>query len=183
MKVFFQNFWQATRVTLGEHSHVSCSSKVARVLETHLQAPLTPSEKHQEIYQKIPGCPRSWRPPWTFVVSLPVSLRGSYGILRAGFRNSSYSHTSSPISTPPIFFITTFSLSDSVFETQGEKPKGSRAVQVVVVAALKPSGIYPISKTEFERLNVEMKKIGGLLIGEDLSGDPPSKFPSCVHTM
>jgi hypothetical protein len=65
-------------------------NKVTRVPETRLQAPLTPCERHLERNQNVPGRPGSWGPSWNLLVSLQVSLRGSYGSLKASFRNPSY---------------------------------------------------------------------------------------------
>jgi hypothetical protein len=62
-----------------------CKKRATRLLETHLQAPITPSERHLERNQMVPGWPR----PWNHLVSLQVSLRGSYGSLKVGFQKSS----------------------------------------------------------------------------------------------
>jgi hypothetical protein len=57
------------------------------VTQTSLQAPVTPSERHLERNQKVPGWPGLWGPPWNHLVFLLVSLRGSYGSLKAGLCN------------------------------------------------------------------------------------------------
>jgi hypothetical protein len=64
--------------------------KVTRVPETRLQAPVTPSERHMNRNQKVPGRPSRTRPPWNLLVSLHVSLRESYGTQKASFWNTSY---------------------------------------------------------------------------------------------
>jgi hypothetical protein len=65
-------------------------NKVTRVSKTRFQAPVTPSERHLEINQKVPWQTSSWGLPWNLLVSPQVSLRGSYGSLKVGFRKLSY---------------------------------------------------------------------------------------------
>jgi hypothetical protein len=52
-------------------------------------APITPSERHPERNQEVPGRPPRPGPPWNLLVSLRVSLRGSYGSLNVGCHKSS----------------------------------------------------------------------------------------------
>jgi hypothetical protein len=56
--------------------------KLNRLLQPLFQAPVTPSERHQERNQKVPGCPRSWGSLWNLLVSLLMSLGGSNGRLK-----------------------------------------------------------------------------------------------------
>jgi hypothetical protein len=59
-------------------------------MKTRIQALINPNQKHTERNQKVPGRPQRPGLPWNLMVSLCVSLRGSYGSLKAAFRNSTY---------------------------------------------------------------------------------------------
>jgi hypothetical protein len=67
----------------------ACTSETKR-LATGLQDPVIPSERHRERNQKVPGQPLRPGPPCNILVSLPVSLRDNYRILKAGLPNYFY---------------------------------------------------------------------------------------------
>jgi hypothetical protein len=97
--------WPSKSVPFGAISAGKVINKVTRVPEACTQALVTPSERHLERNHRVPGRPGSWGPPWNLLVSLQVSLRGSYKSLKAGFRNSSYFVSKlqpSPYLSPPI---------------------------------------------------------------------------------
>jgi hypothetical protein len=72
---------------LGQTSRVihkqSNSSSV-----NHIKAYIIPSKRHQESNQKVPGRTGSWGPFSNLLVSLLVSLGGSYGSLNAVLRGT-----------------------------------------------------------------------------------------------
>jgi hypothetical protein len=71
---FFQN-----QADMNCISAVYFISKVTRVMQTHSQAPVTPTERQTERNQKVPRHPSSFpRLPQILLVSPLVSQRGSY---------------------------------------------------------------------------------------------------------
>jgi hypothetical protein len=77
------------------HPHfcrVSYKQSNSKFFKPSFKVPLIPLKRYQNLerYQKVPGRPGSRGLPWNLLVSLQVSLRGSYGRLNKSFRNSSY---------------------------------------------------------------------------------------------
>jgi hypothetical protein len=140
--------------------HELCNTSSENLLS---KSPVTPSQRHWERNLKVPRQPGSLGLPWNLQVSLPVSLRGSYGRLEVDFQNSSnmvlamwedLSINNKESSGKICLRVLVHFHHNTVFEMPGEKPAGSRAARAGGGwsgggAAQEPAGLSSgVSKTE-----------------------------------